>query len=115
MIGGDIVARFGSRNKSSISGSVKTLVLAAILLVVFAVSVHFLSGGNENRQKQNLERTLENEITACYALEGSYPESLDYLKKNYGLVYNEEAFYVDYRVTGSNIRPVVTVIRRNQN
>ncbi|MDD6685128.1 MAG: hypothetical protein PUE47_04985 [Lachnospiraceae bacterium] len=106
------MARFGSRRKSSVFGSVRTLVLASVLLIIFAISVRFLSGGNENRQRQNLERTLENDITACYALEGSYPESLDYLKKNYGLVYNEKAFYVDYRVTGTNIRPVVTVIRR---
>ncbi len=49
-------------------------------------------------------------IANCYALEGEYPESLEYIKENYGLVYDEDRFFVDYRVSGSNIMPDVTII-----
>jgi hypothetical protein len=45
-------------------------------------------------------------------VEGKYPESLDYLKEHYGLTYNEDLFFVDYRVSGSNILPDVTIIER---
>lgn len=51
-------------------------------------------------------------ITYCYTIEGAYPESLDYLKEHYGLVYDEDLFFVDYRVSGSNILPDITVIER---
>jgi len=51
-------------------------------------------------------------VTYCYTVEGAYPESLDYLKDNYGLTYDEDVFYVDYRVIGSNILPDITIIEK---
>ena len=51
-------------------------------------------------------------ITYCYAVEGAYPESLDYLKENYGLTYDENLFFVDYHIDGSNIFPDITIIER---
>ena len=37
---------------------------------------------------------------------------LEYLKENYGLTYNEDLFYVDYRTTGANLMPDVTIIEK---
>jgi len=108
------MARFGSRKKNKWNGIFTTMILAAVIIVVFVAAVFLVSGGNVSRQEESLDRALENDITACYAMEGSYPESLDYLKENYGLTYNEKLFYVDYQVPGSNIRPVVTIIRKTQ-
>ncbi len=51
-------------------------------------------------------------ITHCYAVEGTYPSSLEYLKENYGLTYDETVFFVDYQTIGSNILPDVTIIER---
>ena len=51
-------------------------------------------------------------ICHCYSVEGVYPESLEYLKENYGLTYNEDLFYVDYRTTGANLIPDVTIIEK---
>ena len=87
--------------------------ITVLLIVAFALGTRLIAAGDVNRQEENLRRALENDITACYAMEGRYPDSLAYLKENYGLLYNDKLFYVDYQVTGSNIRPVVTVIRRN--
>ena len=53
-------------------------------------------------------------ITACYATEGRYPESLAYLKEKSGLSYDEKTFFVDYIVRGSNLRPEVTIIERKE-
>ncbi|WP_318583936.1 hypothetical protein [[Clostridium] scindens] len=53
-------------------------------------------------------------ITQCYAVEGNYPESLDYLKKSYGLHYDEDKFFVDYQPLGSNIMPDVTIIKKEE-
>ena len=51
-------------------------------------------------------------ITYCYSVEGAYPESLDYLRDNYGLYYDEDMFFVDYRVSGSIILPDITIIEK---
>ena len=61
---------------------------------------------------QTLKNAISRNITQCYAVEGSYPQSLDYLKKNYGLHYDENRYFVDYQPLGSNILPEVTIIRR---
>lgn len=107
------MARFGSRRKNKRNSIVITIIFSAVIIAVFMTAVRLVSGGNVARQEESLSRALENDITACYAMEGSYPESLDYIRDNYGLTYNENLFYVDYQVVGSNIRPVVTIIRKS--
>ena len=42
--------------------------------------------------------------------EGAYPESLSYLKKHYGITWNEKKYKVSYEVIAKNIRPEVQVI-----
>ena len=59
-----------------------------------------------------LEAALNRSITHCYAIEGTYPESLEYLTKNYGLTYDEDKFYIDYQPLGADIMPDVTVIEK---
>ena len=39
---------------------------------------------------------------------------LEYLKEHYGLIYNEDLFFVDYRLQGANIFPDVTIIPRGE-
>ena len=45
-------------------------------------------------------------------MEGSYPESLEYLKEHYGITYDEDRFFVDYKIVGTNILPDVTIIEK---
>ena len=66
------------------------------------------------RQLESLENAIHQSIVYCYTLEGCYPESLEYMKEHYGLIYNEELFFVDYRLQGTNIMPDVTIIPRGE-
>jgi hypothetical protein len=47
-------------------------------------------------------------------VEGTYPPSLEYLKEHYGLIYDEESYYIDYTAIGSNIMPDVTILPRSK-
>ncbi len=87
------------------------LISLAILLVFLAI----LSSLQENtvaKQQESLETALTRNITHCYAVEGFYPPSLDYMEEHYGLTYDKELFFVDYQPIGSNMRPNVTIILR---
>lgn len=84
--------------------------LAVILLFLGGLSS--LSDSTLRRQKESLENAITRSVTYCYAVEGSYPENLDYLKDNYGLIYDEDTFFVDYRVMGANILPDITIIEK---
>lgn len=64
------------------------------------------------QEKQCLEEALHRDIVICYALEGVYPKSLDYLKEHYGLTYNEKRYIVNYEVLGSNLMPDVIVMEK---
>lgn len=63
-------------------------------------------------QKQNLEDAVWRGVTQCYAVEGRYPEDLEYLQTEYGLQYDSDTFFVDYQVIGSNMLPDITIIER---
>ncbi len=85
----------------------------AALFILFICGVNNVSESTLTRQQESLETAIQRDIVHCYAIEGSYPPSLDYLKEHYGLTYNEESFFVDYQPIGSNMLPSVTVIRLN--
>ena len=103
--------RFEQKKSGSYARSI--IISVAVFLAIAACFWCFsgsLSNKTDGEEKLLLEKALTRGITHCYALEGVYPESLDYLKKNYGLVYDEEKFYVDYQPLGEDIMPSVTVL-----
>lgn len=82
--------------------------------MVFILAVNSISAGTENRQEETLRQAIDRCIINCYCVEGTYPPSLQYIEDNYGLIYDENLFFIDYRAIGSNILPDVTIIRKEQ-
>ena len=66
----------------------------------------------DQEEMQTLQNAITRSVTTCYTLEGSYPQSLGYLKKHYGLHYDENKYFVDYQPLGANIMPDITIIRK---
>lgn len=95
-------------------GFLKEHLLSLVLfLAVFCVFLYGLSNAQEESRQEGLrmvEESINRAIVTCYAIEGIYPPNLDYLQGNYGLVVDEETYYVQYEVFASNIMPEVTVI-----
>lgn len=87
---------------------------AALLAVIifFVVFSNNITESNTSHSKDILERALSRSITQCYAIEGSYPPSIEYLVEHYGLSYDTEHYYIDYIYIGSNLRPDTTIIER---
>ena len=92
-------------------GSLSTIIFV-ILFVLFFIGVSNVGETSVAKQQEGLESALSRCIIQCYALEGKYPDSLEYMEEHYGLNYNEELFFVDYAPYASNIYPEVTIIRR---
>ena len=83
-----------------------------VLFVLFLQGIGSVSESTLSKQQESLETALERSISQCYAVEGSYPPSLEYLEQHYGLLYDEDSFFIDYEYYGSNLLPEVTVLRR---
>ena len=85
-----------------------------VIALIFIQGIDSISTGTKRRQRESLENALMRSVTHCYALEGAYPVTLDYLKEHYGLTYDEDRFFVDYQVIGANILPDVMIIEKGE-
>lgn len=105
--------RFYHGKKQHLFGRILTdLFVFLTALFLFCQGMNRLSVWAGKEQKKSLEEAVWRGITQCYAIEGRYPESLDYLKKEYGLQYDTERFFIDYQALGANIVPDVTIVEK---
>lgn len=86
-----------------------------LLLIFFLYGIQSISDTTSEKQAESLENAIYRSVTQCYAVEGTYPPSLAYLKEHYGLIYDTDSFFVDYQPIGSNIMPDITIIAKNHN
>ena len=102
--------------KRDFSGFRAALLPAASFVCIFGLFLSGLSSVSrttEQKQLESLSSAIRRSAVHCYASEGSYPQSLDYLKKHYGILYDEDKYLVDYQVFASNLMPEITVIARS--
>lgn len=85
---------------------------AAALAVVlcFAAALNNFSAGRDGEDRRQLEAVLRRSCAVCYAVEGSYPASLEELEERYGLQIDKARFTVRYRAIGENLMPEITVL-----
>lgn len=88
------------------------LVLFAAMLLWFLLAMRNTASSTEKNELQALKTNIENSITMCYAIEGAYPDSVEYLCENYGLTYDKDKYILHYDGFASNIRPTVMVFER---
>lgn len=91
-------------------------VLAVVVFISvvawFLVALDSAESVSQSEQFEAVVRSIEDDITLCYSIEGAYPASLEYLRDNYGLNYDSERYVVHYECFASNVRPVVTVVEK---
>ena len=61
-----------------------------------------------------MRQAVRDALVTCYAVEGSYPADVEYLKENYGLAYDGERYIVDCDAFASNVMPEVRVRIRGE-
>ena len=90
----------------------RNLLLSLALLLWFLAAIFGLEQGQEKESRQLLEDWVRRTAVSCYALEGFYPPSLDYMQENYGLKYDDQRYTVHYDVFASNIMPDIAVLEK---
>ncbi len=88
------------------------MILAILLAVWFFTALGNLQTGSAQQEKLLLERSLRRGAVACYAAEGVYPPSLEYLCSHYGVQVDESKFMVFYEIEAENLMPQITVTER---
>lgn len=87
-------------------------VAAALIIIVWQLNNYDIS--DEQMGTEQIESVIRHYATSCYALEGSYPSSLAYLQKNYGLILDEKQYAYFYDAFASNILPDIKVMRKTE-
>ena len=80
----------------------------------FLAALTNLSQDRAAEDKQQLERALTKAAVSCYAIEGAYPPSLEYLVERYGIQINPARYTVKYELFASNFMPDITVVEHKK-
>lgn len=89
-----------------------TPVIILLFVIIVAVTLFGFNNIQNSANDRDLNRIKENikeGIIECYAIEGHYPDSIEYLKNNYGLYLNDDSYQIHFRYLGSNIMPEYAV------
>lgn len=100
-------------SKRKIKAWAKLLIGAALmvaLLIALAYGAQDLSARTSRENLSILQQSIRRAAVECYALEGWYPDNLDYLIEHYGVSVDTERYMVDYRFVASNLMPDITVL-----
>lgn len=94
-------------------------VLGMVLLILVAVFCLYKAvnkmGNNEQAESlKQLDSSIRKATMTCYAAEGVYPPTVQYLVDNYGIQLDESRFVVFYEVFGDNLMPNITVLERQE-
>lgn len=94
-------------------------VLITIIIITIAAVIVFAAIGDyknsyDEKKTEDIRDTVLTYVAECYALEGRYPEDLEYLEDNYGLVLDKDKYVYHYLMFASNFLPDVKVIPINQ-
>ncbi len=100
----------GNKRKFSFIGYLVSIGLVAACLYIFTVGT---AGVAERTREENLNSLVEAVRRAsvqCYAIEGRYPPSVEYLEEHYGISIDRNDYNVFYSGWASNIMPDITII-----
>lgn len=101
------------RNKFGILTGIAAVVLVIAVLLWFFTALNQLGLGQAQEGRQQLETALRRAAVACYAAEGVYPPTLEYLVEHYGIQIDEARYRVFYEIFADNLMPDITVLERN--
>lgn len=83
---------------------------AILILALFLSAISNINVEKIDEDRAQLEKAILNASVSCYAIEGSYPPSIEYLVENYGIQIDTKRFTVKYELYASNLMPEITVL-----
>ena len=89
-------------------------VLAFGVMLWFFTAVNHLKNGQGEEGRQQLENSIRRAAVACYAAEGIYPPTLDYLTEHYGVQIDKAHYQVFYEIFADNLMPDITVLEKGK-
>ena len=87
-----------------------SLAVFVLAIVVAVTAIGQMSRRVDVEQVARLQEVLRRAAISCYAVEGRFPPSLDYLVARYGVIIDYSKFIVHFDVVSRNAMPIIEVI-----
>lgn len=101
---------------ASAHASIGEEMLLVVLAMALAVGLWVGAGAAGQQAREQgavaLRQTVLDAAMQCFAIEGAYPQTLQYLEDGYGVAVNHDAYAVTYEAFASNVMPSVVVVPR---
>ncbi len=92
-----------------IAGNLIPLTVFAGMIAIFISGILLFSQKADSKGADTLRDAIRRASVQCYAIEGRYPPSVEYLEENYGIQIDRERYDVFYSGFASNFMPDITV------
>ncbi|WP_085833452.1 hypothetical protein [Clostridium merdae] len=89
-----------------------SLGLFAVLLFIIVAGFTRIEQVNHRNSSKLLLQKIDRAVVNCYAIEGAYPPSFEYLESNYDIHVDTQKYYVDYQIFAANIKPEIRFVER---
>lgn len=96
--------------KVFITGILMPVLLFAVIIALFISGVNTASASAEKESLRITQQAIKKAMVNCYAIEGAYPQNIEYLEQHYGVLIDHEKYIVTYETMGSNIIPYVELV-----
>ena len=88
------------------------LLCIVVLLAGAVLLVNRIDTAQDKAETDIVRDAVKNAALTCYAVEGAYPDSVDYLREHYHLAYDEDRYMITYDAFASNMIPDIFVTER---
>jgi len=102
----------GRRKKARFLGAMLATAIFLFALLWMFSAAETVRRDSADEGCRQLELALRRAAVACYASEGIYPPTLEYLTQHYG-VQIEDEYIVHYDAFASNLMPEITVLEKD--
>ena len=90
---------------------IKLLAIAALLAAALLLADR-IDTAQRSAETDIVRDAVKNAALSCYAVEGAYPDSVEYLREHYHLAYDEDRYLITYDAFASNMIPDIWVTER---
>lgn len=104
------------RHRNPVFSGIRTLfvpVVALIAVCCLLTAIGNVETGHREESEKRVQDTIKKAVVSCYAIEGVYPATLEYVEEYYGLQIDHEKYDVFYEIFADNIMPEITVVPKN--
>ncbi len=88
------------------------LLCIVVVLAAAVLLVNRIDTAQDKAETDIVRDAVKNAALTCYAVEGAYPDSVDYLREHYHLAYDEDRYMITYDAFASNMIPDIYVTER---